>query len=156
MTDKNAIRNELYEHLYSPQEWGAWESHSPENVRGKVSGYPQCSSDGHRQDRHEGSESRNMAWQVTSSAKRAQSWLMAACGEIRTWLLFTNHFKIRIMKEQILKKIENVIIRVKSKASAESAYNGLINSSPRVFYLLSGIYGLNKEEENFALSAGIA
>lgn len=47
------------------------------------------------------------------------------------------------MKEQILKKIENVIIRVKSKESAESAYNGLINSSPRMFYILSGIYGLN-------------
>lgn len=67
-----------------------------------------------------------------------------------------NHFKIRIMKEQILKKIENVIIHVKSKASAESAYNGLINSSPRMFYILSGIYGLNEEEQNFAWSAGIA
>lgn len=60
------------------------------------------------------------------------------------------------MKEQILKKIDNVIIRVKSKESAESAYNGLINSSPRMFYILSGIYGLNEEEENFAWSAGIA
>lgn len=67
-----------------------------------------------------------------------------------------NHLNIRIMKEQILKKIENVIIRVKSKASAESAYNGLINSSPRMFYILSGIYGLNEEEQNFAWSAGIA
>lgn len=60
------------------------------------------------------------------------------------------------MKEQILKKIENVIIRVKSKASSESAYNVLINISPHMFYILSGIYGLNEEEENFACSAVIA
>lgn len=67
----------------------------------------------------------------------------------------TNHLNIRIMKEQILKKIENVIIRVKSKESAESAYSGLINSSPRMFGMLSSIYRLNDEEERFAWSAGI-
>lgn len=60
------------------------------------------------------------------------------------------------MKEQILKKIENVIIRVKSKASAEDAYNELVNASPRLFGMLSSIYRLNEEEENFAWSAGIA
>lgn len=60
------------------------------------------------------------------------------------------------MKEQILKKIENVIIRVKSKASAEDAYDELVNSSPRLFGMLSSIYRLNEEEENFAWSAGIA
>lgn len=43
-----------------------------------------------------------------------------------------NHLNIRIMKEQILKKIENVIIRVKSKESAESAYNGLIKQPSHV------------------------
>lgn len=67
----------------------------------------------------------------------------------------TNHLNIRIMKEQILKKIENVIIRVKSKESAESAYNGLINSRPRLFGMLSSIYRLNDEEERFAWSAGV-
>lgn len=51
-----------------------------------------------------------MAWQVTSSAKRAQSWLMAACGEIRTWLLFTNHLNIRIMSKTFsIQRIQRAI-----------------------------------------------
>ena len=39
--------------------------------------------------------------------------------------------------------------------SAEDAYDELINSSPRLFGMLSSIYRLNDEEERFAWSAGI-
>ena len=69
----------------------------------------------------------------------------------------TNHFKIRIMKEQILKKIGKTLVRINvTDQSAEDAYNELVNSSPRLFGMLSSIYRLNEEEENFAWSAGIA
>ena len=68
----------------------------------------------------------------------------------------TNHLNIRIMKEQILKKIGKTLVRINvTDQSAESAYNGLINSSPRLFGMLSSIYSLNDEEEKFAWSAGI-
>lgn len=68
----------------------------------------------------------------------------------------TNHFKIRIMKEQILKKIGKTLVRINvTDQSAEDAYDELIKSTPRLFYMLSSIYRLNEEEENFALSAGI-
>ena len=68
----------------------------------------------------------------------------------------TNHFKIRIMKEQILKKIGKTLVRINvTDQSAEDAYNELVNSSPRLFGMLSSIYRLNDEEENFAWSAGI-
>lgn len=69
----------------------------------------------------------------------------------------TNHLNIRIMKEQILKKIGKTIVRINvTDQSAEDAYDELINSSPRLFGMLSSIYRLNEEEENFAWSAGIA
>jgi hypothetical protein len=68
----------------------------------------------------------------------------------------TNHFKIRIMKEQILKKIGKTLVRINvTEQSAEDAYNELVNSSPRLFGMLSSIYRLNDEEERFAWSAGI-
>lgn len=69
----------------------------------------------------------------------------------------TNHLNIRIMKEQILKKIGKTLVRINvTDQSAEDAYDELINSSPRLFGMLSSIYRLNEEEENFAWSAGIA
>lgn len=67
-----------------------------------------------------------------------------------------NHLKIRIMKEQILKKIGKTLVRINVKQSAEDAYDELVNSSPRLFGMLSSIYRLNDEEERFAWSAGIA
>jgi hypothetical protein len=67
-----------------------------------------------------------------------------------------NHFKIRIMKEQILKKIGKTLVRINvTDQSAEDAYDELVNSSPRLFGMLSSIYRLNDEEERFAWSAGI-
>ena len=69
----------------------------------------------------------------------------------------TNHLNIRIMKEQILKKIGKTLVRINvTDQSAEEAYDELINSSPRLFGMLSSIYRLNDEEERFAWSAGIA
>lgn len=69
----------------------------------------------------------------------------------------TNHLKIRIMKEQILKKIGKTLVRINvTDQSADDAYDELIKSTPRLFYMLSSIYRLNEEEENFAWSAGIA
>ena len=68
----------------------------------------------------------------------------------------TNHLNIRIMKEQILKKIGKTLVRINvTDQSAEDAYNELVNSSPRLFGMLSSIYRLNDEEERFAWSAGI-
>ena len=68
-----------------------------------------------------------------------------------------NHLKIRIMKEQILKKIGKTLVRINvPDQSADDAYDELIKSTPRLFYMLSSIYRLNEEEENFAWSAGIA
>lgn len=68
-----------------------------------------------------------------------------------------NHLKIRIMKEQILKKIGKTLVRINvTDQSAEDAYDELVNSSPRLFGMLSSIYRLNDEEERFAWSAGIA
>lgn len=68
-----------------------------------------------------------------------------------------NHLKNRIMKEQILKKIGKTLVRINvTDQSAEDAYNELVNSSPRLFGMLSSIYRLNDEEERFAWSAGIA
>lgn len=68
-----------------------------------------------------------------------------------------NHLNIRIMKEQILKKIGKALVRINvTDQSAEDAYDELVNSSPRLFGMLSSIYRLNDEEENFAWSAGIA
>ena len=64
---------------------------------------------------------------------------------------------IRIMKEQILKKIGKTLVRINvTDQSEEDAYDELVNSSPRLFGMLSSIYGLNEEEERFAWSAGIA
>lgn len=60
------------------------------------------------------------------------------------------------MKEQILKKIGKALVRINvTDQSAEDAYNELIESSPRLFSMLSSIYRLNDEEERFAWSAGI-
>lgn len=68
-----------------------------------------------------------------------------------------NHLKNRIMKEQILKKIGKTLVRINvTDQSAEDAYDELVNSSPRLFGMLSSIYRLNDEEERFAWSAGIA
>lgn len=68
----------------------------------------------------------------------------------------TNHLNIRIMKEKILKKIGKTLVRINvTDQSAEDAYDELINSSPRLFGMLSSIYRLNDEEERFAWSAGI-
>jgi hypothetical protein len=68
----------------------------------------------------------------------------------------TNHLKIRIMKEQILKKIGKTLVRINvTDQSAEDAYDELVSSSPRLFGMLSSIYRLNDEEERFAWSAGI-
>lgn len=70
---------------------------------------------------------------------------------------YTNHLNIRILKEQILKKIGKTLVRINvTDQSAEDAYDELVNSSPRLFGMLSSIYRLNEEEENFAWSAGIA
>ena len=67
-----------------------------------------------------------------------------------------NHLNIRIMKEQILKKIGKTLVRINvTDQSAEDAYDELVNSSPRLFGMLSSIYRLNEEEERFAWSAGI-
>lgn len=68
-----------------------------------------------------------------------------------------NHLNIRIMKEQILKKIGKTLVRINvTDQSAEDAYDELINSSPRLFGMLSSIYyRLNDEEERFAWSAGV-
>lgn len=67
-----------------------------------------------------------------------------------------NHLKIRIMKEQILKKIGKTLVRINvTDQSAEDAYDELVSSSPRLFGMLSSIYRLNDEEERFAWSAGI-
>ena len=61
------------------------------------------------------------------------------------------------MKEHILKKIGKTLVRINIKdQSAEDAYDELVNSSPLLFGMLSSIYRLNEEEENFAWSAGIA
>nr|UWG84309.1 MAG: hypothetical protein [Bacteriophage sp.] len=68
-----------------------------------------------------------------------------------------NHLNIRIMKEQILRKIGKTLVRINvTDQSAEDAYDELVNSSPRLFGMLSSIYRLNDEEERFAWSAGIA
>ena len=68
-----------------------------------------------------------------------------------------NHLNIRIMKEQILKKIGKTLVLINvTDQSAEDAYDELVNSSPRLFGMLSSIYRLNDEEERFAWSAGIA
>lgn len=68
-----------------------------------------------------------------------------------------NHLNIRIMKEQILKKIGKTLVRINvTDQSAEDAYDELVNSIPRLFGMLSSIYRLNDEEERFAWSAGIA
>lgn len=68
-----------------------------------------------------------------------------------------NHLNITIMKEQILKKIGKTLVRINvTDQSAEDAYDELVNSSPRLFGMLSSIYRLNDEEERFAWSAGIA
>lgn len=68
-----------------------------------------------------------------------------------------NHLNIRIMKEHILKKIGKTLVCINvTDQSAEDAYDELINSSPRLFGMLSSIYRLNDEEERFAWSAGIA
>lgn len=67
-----------------------------------------------------------------------------------------NHLNTRIMKEQILKKIGKTLVRINvTDQSAEDAYDELVNSSPRLFGMLSSIYRLNGEEERFAWSAGI-
>lgn len=51
-----------------------------------------------------------------------------------------NHLNIRIMKEQILKKIGKTLVRINvTDQSAEDAYDELINSSPRLFGMLSSI-----------------
>ena len=69
----------------------------------------------------------------------------------------TNQLNIRIMKEQILKKIGKTLVRINvTDQSEEDAYDEVVNSSPRLFGMLSSIYGLNEEEERFAWSAGIA
>lgn len=53
------------------------------------------------------------------------------------------------MKEQILKKIGKTLVRINvTDQSAEDAYNELVNSSPRLFGMLSSIYRLNDEEES--------
>lgn len=58
---------------------------------------------------------------------------------------------------QILKKIGKTLVRINvTDQSAEDAYNELVSSSPRLFGMLSSIYRLNEEEQNFAWSAGIA
>lgn len=55
------------------------------------------------------------------------------------------------MKEQILKKIVKTLVRINvTDQSSEDAYNELIESSPRLFSMLSSIYRLNDEEERFA------
>ena len=60
------------------------------------------------------------------------------------------------MKEQILKKIGKALVRINvTDQSAEDAYKELIESSSRLFSMLSSIYRLNDEEERFAWSAGI-
>lgn len=60
------------------------------------------------------------------------------------------------MKEQILKKIGKALVRINvTDQSAEYAYKELIESSSRLFSMLSSIYRLNDEEERFAWSAGI-
>lgn len=60
------------------------------------------------------------------------------------------------MKEQILKKIACTLVRINvTDQSAEEAYNELISSRPRLFNMLSSIYGLNEEEMVFAWCAGI-
>ena len=60
------------------------------------------------------------------------------------------------MKEQILNKIRKTLVRINvTDQRAEDAYNELIESSPRLFSMLSSIYRLNDEEERFAWSAGI-
>lgn len=52
-----------------------------------------------------------------------------------------NHLNIRIMKEQILKKIGKTLVRINvTDQSAEDAYDELVNSSPRLFGMLSSIY----------------
>ena len=49
----------------------------------------------------------------------------------------TNHLNIRIMKEQILKKIGKTLVRINvTDQSAEDAYDELVNSSPRLFGML--------------------
>lgn len=61
------------------------------------------------------------------------------------------------MKEQILKKTGKTPVRIDvTDQSAEDACDELVNSSPRLFGMLSGICRLNDEEERFAWSAGIA
>lgn len=63
-----------------------------------------------------------------------------------------NHLNIRIMKEQILKKIGKTLVRINvTDQSAEDAYDELVNSSPRLFGMLSSIYRLNDEEEKDSL-----
>ena len=70
---------------------------------------------------------------------------------------YTNHLNIRIMKEQILKKIKNALVCYNiSNQNVNEAYDVLISSNPRVFNMLSRFYRLNEEEENFAWSDGIA
>ena len=64
---------------------------------------------------------------------------------------------IRIMKEQILKKIKNALVCYNiANQNVNEAYDVLISSKPRVFDMLSRFYRLNEEEERFAWSAGIA
>ena len=69
----------------------------------------------------------------------------------------TNHLNIRIMKEQIFEKIKNALVCYNiANQNVNEAYDVLISSNPRVFNMLSRLYELNEEEENFAWSAGIA
>ena len=69
----------------------------------------------------------------------------------------TNHLNIRIMKAQIFEKIKNALVCYNiANQNVNEAYDVLISSNPRVFNMLSRLYGLNEEEENFAWSAGIA
>lgn len=61
------------------------------------------------------------------------------------------------MKEQIFYKIKNALVCYNiSNQNVNEAYDVLISSNHRVFNMLSRFYRLNEEEENFALSAGIA
>ena len=63
-----------------------------------------------------------------------------------------NHLNIRIMKEQILKKIGKTLVRINvTDQSAEDAYDELVKSGPRLFGMLSSIYRLNDEEEKISL-----
>lgn len=64
----------------------------------------------------------------------------------------TNHLNIRIMKEQILKKIGKTLVRINvTDQSAEDAYDELVNSSPRLFGMLSSILQTKRGRREFRL-----